>query len=81
MIKTNSSRVVEAAADYIESLYLQGKSILLQTFNGQVCTGIISQQEVVKYNPLTVMLTIVENDTQEEQVFDLSDVVVIQPAA
>jgi hypothetical protein len=81
MIKTNSSRAVEAAADYIESLYQQGKSILLQTFNGQVCTGTISQQEVIKYNPLTVMLTIVENDTQEEQVFDLSDVVVIQPAA
>lgn len=81
MLKTNSSKVVEAAADYVESLYQQGKSILLQTFNGQICTGIIRQQEVIRYNPLTVSLTVLETDTQEEHTFDLSDVVVIQPAA
>lgn len=81
MIKTNSSRVVEAAADYIESLYHQGKSILLQTFSGQVCTGTIRQQEVVKYAPLTVMLTVLESETQQEHTFDLSDVVIIQPSA
>ena len=79
-MKTNSSRAVEAAAHYIDSLYQQGKSILLQTFDGQTCFGTICQQEVIRYNPLVVNLTIMDNGTQEQQTFDLSDVVSIQPS-
>ncbi|HSY75674.1 MAG TPA: hypothetical protein VK890_02390 [Bacteroidia bacterium] len=80
MIKTNSSRAVEAAAAYIDSLYQQGKNlVLLHTFSGEQCLGTICQQEVERYNPLRVIITLVSDGTDEQQSFDLSDVVSIQP--
>ena len=80
MIKTNSSRVVEAAADYIDSLRSQGTSkISLETFNGEQCSGTISQQEVHRYNPLKVILTIINSITKKEESFDLSDIASIEP--
>jgi hypothetical protein len=82
MIKTNSSKAIEAAASYIDSLCSQGNdSVLLQTFSGEHFTGTISAQEVHRYNPLKVFLTLINKNTQEEQTFDLGDVALIQPVS
>jgi len=80
MIKTNSDRVIEAAAAYIESLCDEGKnSVLVQTFSGEFCQGTIRQQEIQRYNPLKVFLTLIDRNTKTEQTFDLGDVALIQP--
>jgi hypothetical protein len=82
MIKTNSSRAIEAAASYVDTLCSEGNNnVTLQTFSGELCTGTISEQRVHRYNPLTVYLTLVEKGTEEEQTFDLGDVAIILPAA
>jgi hypothetical protein len=81
-MKTNSSRVIEAAADYIDSLCQQGKRIVqLNTFSGEQCVGTISQQEVHRYNPLKIMLTLITKGTGEHQSFDLSEVSNIEPVS
>jgi hypothetical protein len=78
-MKNNSERVVEAAASYIDSLYQQGKnSVQLYTFSGEQCEGTIHQQEI-SYNPLRVLITLINKKTAERQTFDLSEVSNIQP--
>lgn len=79
-MRSNTSRAVEAAASYIDSLYRQGKSVLLQTFSGELCSGTIYEQEIM-YNPLRVTITMIDEGTAEKQTFDLEDVAVIQPMA
>ncbi|HXP49321.1 MAG TPA: hypothetical protein VN922_05170 [Bacteroidia bacterium] len=79
-MRSNSKRVVEAAANYIDSLYQEGKRILLHTFDGQTCLGTIREQEI-QYFPLKVTLTVIDDSTQEHQTFDLCDIVSIQPSA
>ncbi|MGP8216153.1 MAG: hypothetical protein ACLQQ4_11350 [Bacteroidia bacterium] len=78
-MKTNSSRAIEAAAHYIDSLYQQGKNaILLHTFSGEICSGKIAEQDI-QYNPLKVTLTLISDSTAEYHTFDLSEVASIQP--
>jgi hypothetical protein len=79
-MKTNSSRVIEAAADYIETLFRQGKRIVtLNTFSGEEYVGTICQPEVHRYSPLKIMLTLIPKGGEEHQTFDLSDISHIEP--
>jgi hypothetical protein len=81
-MKTNSKRSVDAAANYIDSLYNEGKhSIFLQTFDGEQYQGTILEQEVHQYAPLKVFITLIDHITSEYLSFDLSDVAIIQPVA
>ena len=79
-MKTNTEKSVEAAANYIDSLCNEGKNtVVLQTFSGEHCEGTIHQQEVHRYAPLKVFITLIDNITKEYLSFDLSEVAVIHP--
>jgi hypothetical protein len=78
-MRSNSRRVIEAAADYIESLYREGKNLIsLQTFSGEHCSGKILEQDIQPF-PLKVVVTVIDSITNEHQSFDLSEVATIQP--
>jgi len=78
-MRSNPSRVVVAAADYVESLFHEGKRLIsLQTFSGEHCSGTIVEQDIQPF-PLKVVLTVLNSITNEQQTFDLSEVANIQP--